>query len=232
MMKKRSIFFAPQGLISQRWQQAFPDCVITDRIDGRPVDQHCLCWVVSALPEWQAGTQTLVQQGATVIVLSLTESREELLFALAAGARGYVHALAAGATLKAAATSVGNGGLWLGNDFISDLIKGINHVNGHQPGSGSRQAIDNREAKATTNPALDTLTSREREVCLLVASARSNKEVARELNITERTIKAHLSSAFVKLQIRDRVQLALLVNGQSASADDDEVAPEPHYRVM
>lgn len=47
---------------------------------------------------------------------------------------------------------------------------------------------------------------------MCVARGESNKEIARELNLAERTIKLHLTSIFEKLQVRDRLQLALRVN--------------------
>ncbi|UUA74872.1 helix-turn-helix transcriptional regulator [Cellvibrio sp. QJXJ] len=56
---------------------------------------------------------------------------------------------------------------------------------------------------------LNLLTGRERAVAELVAAGKTNKEVARELDITERTVKAHLGASFEKLGVRDRLQLAL-----------------------
>ena len=47
----------------------------------------------------------------------------------------------------------------------------------------------------------------------LAAKGAPNKVIARELGITERTVKAHISSSLDKLHIKDRIQLALLVNG-------------------
>jgi two-component system nitrate/nitrite response regulator NarL len=46
----------------------------------------------------------------------------------------------------------------------------------------------------------------------MVASGDSNKIIARKLNITDRTVKAHLTTVFQKLNVRDRLQLALYVN--------------------
>ena len=63
------------------------------------------------------------------------------------------------------------------------------------------------------------LTEREQEVACLVADGASNKAVARQLGVTERTVKDHLSHIFSKLQVHDRVQLALHVHG---------VEPTPH----
>ena len=59
---------------------------------------------------------------------------------------------------------------------------------------------------------LNALTSRELMVAEQVAKGASNREIAEALDITERTVKAHLSAIFEKLGVRDRVQLALAMN--------------------
>jgi RNA polymerase sigma factor (sigma-70 family) len=64
-------------------------------------------------------------------------------------------------------------------------------------------------ARRAVGALLASLTERERGVAEAVASGLSNKEVARRLGITERTVKAHLSSAFRKLGVRDRMQLVV-----------------------
>lgn len=222
---KQSIFFSNPNLQSERWRQAFPDAIVTDApVEDIVVGQHSLCWVVTNLPDWELRVQRLTRHGATVVVLSLQESRAELLAMLAAGARGYGHALAASETLQAIETSVTNGGFWLGSDFIQDLIKGINSVRS----DASSAAVSD----AAAHPALDRLTAREREVCVLVASAHSNKEVARRLNVTERTVKAHLGAAFEKLEVRDRVQLTLLLNQRNGSAPDGVIEPPESPKVQ
>jgi DNA-binding NarL/FixJ family response regulator len=58
---------------------------------------------------------------------------------------------------------------------------------------------------------LGTLTGREQEIAVLVGSGESNKQIAQRLDITERTVKAHLTEIFRKLGIVDRLRLALLV---------------------
>ena len=58
------------------------------------------------------------------------------------------------------------------------------------------------------------LTDREREVAATIAAGSSNKEIARQLGITERTVKAHVGAILEKLQVRDRLQLALLMSGR------------------
>ena len=56
---------------------------------------------------------------------------------------------------------------------------------------------------------LDALTSREREVLAELAQGRSNREIARVLHVSEKTVKAHVSSVLAKLGVQDRTQAAL-----------------------
>lgn len=196
----RCVFFAKAGVSSERWTQAFPAAVIVDESQPYAVQDDELCWVMAGTEGWHHRIQQLAQQGVRTIVLSLQESRDELVETLTAGGRGYLHALAPITTLQAVAASVSNGGLWVGSDFVLDLVRGA-----------AATALAHPEQPQ--DDALATLTSREREICLLVSEGLSNKEVARRVAITERTVKAHLGAAFEKLKVRDRMQLALLVNG-------------------
>ncbi len=60
---------------------------------------------------------------------------------------------------------------------------------------------------------LSSLTKREKQVVDEVIKGATNKQVAQVLNITERTVKEHMSSIFHKLKVRDRMQLMLAVKG-------------------
>ena len=57
---------------------------------------------------------------------------------------------------------------------------------------------------------IDALTSREREVLAEIAKGRSNREIARVLTVSEKTVKAHVSSVLAKLGVQDRTQAALI----------------------
>jgi len=60
---------------------------------------------------------------------------------------------------------------------------------------------------------LANLTRREHEIATLVGNGESNKQIAQHLAITERTVKAHLTEIFRKLDVADRLKLALIVTG-------------------
>ena len=60
----------------------------------------------------------------------------------------------------------------------------------------------------------EKVSNREAQVVDAAALGASNKVIARQLGISERTVKAHLSAVFEKLDVNDRLKLALLVNGK------------------
>ncbi|MFC7418809.1 LuxR C-terminal-related transcriptional regulator [Iodobacter arcticus] len=139
-------------------------------------------------------TYTLSNQ---VIFLSSTPSDAEHLAALTAGARGYCHAYASSESLQAILSVVIAGGVWAGPAILQALIRSMNKL------------FVPKDTQAWMAP----LTAREREVAQLASNGSVNKDIARELGITERTVKFHLSLIFEKLNVSDRLQLALLAKG-------------------
>ena len=67
------------------------------------------------------------------------------------------------------------------------------------------------------DPSLDGLTPREKEIVQQIGGGSSNKEIAYHLHVSEKTVKAHLTSIFRKLGVSDRLHLALYVNGHRPS---------------
>ncbi len=71
---------------------------------------------------------------------------------------------------------------------------------------------------------LANLTRRECEIATLVGNGESNKQIARLLDITQRTVKAHLTEVFRKLEIADRLKLALMVKGSMTHLVSSRIA--------
>lgn len=67
-----------------------------------------------------------------------------------------------------------------------------------------------RDGQAGRDGAMDTLTPREREVLRHITAGRSNREIARALGVSEKTVKAHVSAILAKLGVQDRTQAAVL----------------------
>jgi len=152
-------------------------------------------WLMTDSATWPQLTTTLAQNGVIVVVMSLTPSEAEAMQALQAGAHGYLHALTPAELLQQAALVTANQGIWVPAELLGKVLGGV------------FTRLGGEESLAPDT--LASLTERERAVALAVMEGRSNKEVARQLDITERTVKAHLGAIYRKLGVRDRMQLVL-----------------------
>ena len=126
------------------------------------------------------------QPGVAVVVLTSFSDREQILRALDAGAVGYLLKDAEPAELERAVRAAARG--------ESPL----------DPRAGRALLQD----RASGSP-LDGLSEREREVLGMVARGLPNKLIARELQISEKTVKAHLTSVYRTIGVTDRTQAAL-----------------------
>lgn len=140
--------------------------------------------------------QELRQQNShpRVIVLTSFLDDERLLPAIEAGAAGYL----------------------LKNSQPAELARAIRAANAGEavidPTAAARllTALSDPDHRRPTAPALEQLTKREREVLELIAGGRSNKRIALELGISEKTVKAHVGRVLAKLDVSDRTQAAVL----------------------
>lgn len=192
------IFLAPESVAHVRWREAFPDARIFHGTRGLPaMTSGDVVWVAAELPRWRSVVteRRRSSPACAIVLLSLQPDQNEGLTGLELGARGYCHALAVPSLLREVAAVVTHGGLWVGPDLMQRLLSSLTG----RFGAGDRHASD----------AFSALSEREAEVARRVAAGRTNKEVARALDITERTVKAHLSAVFDKLGVRDRLQLVL-----------------------
>ncbi|WP_447893787.1 helix-turn-helix domain-containing protein [Vreelandella sp. GE22] len=196
----KHLFLTADGILKARWQEAFPGAAVLTPDSGLgAVDTGDVVWLVTTVNAWQTLIGTITQKGAVVVVLSYAADDREALQALDHGARGYAHTLSAPAMLEQVALVVTNHGIWAGQSLLSRVL------------GGSAQALQQRSGgeRGLSNQHLALLTERERAVAQAVSSGASNKEIARQLDISERTVKAHLSAIFKKLAVRDRLQLML-----------------------
>lgn len=148
-----------------------------------------------------------------VVVLSRVPSEDEGIAALRAGARGYCNAYIDLRLLEKVIDTVQAGEVWVGRKLIDRLVELI----ASSAGPRAQPLID--------SAAFGGLTPREREIAVLVGEGVSNKIIARRLDITERTVKAHLGAVFSKLGIPGRLQLALLVTSRVERAQAARSGP-------
>lgn len=108
------------------------------------------------------------------------------------------------------------GGIWLSNASIPILVNKLQNRPAEQENPGT--SSETQPTHTLSNASLSKLTSREREVAKLVSNGASNKTIARQLLITDRTVKAHLTSIFEKLNVPDRLQLALKISASESNS--------------
>ncbi|MFO1389174.1 response regulator transcription factor [Cellvibrio sp.] len=193
----QSIFISPPHIESPRWLQAFPSAQLAHD-NNLPSDlQGCLIWLMLGQTYGLPDIERWVAAGARVVGMTQAEDPRQAKEILEAGASGYLHYLAVVPVLQQVSQVVEVGGMWLGVDLMRQLVRATSTLIKSPPSTLE----------------LNVLTAREQSVAMAVASGKSNKEVARELDIAERTVKAHLSAVFEKLGARDRLHLALILAG-------------------
>jgi len=126
------------------------------------------------------------QPEVAVVILTSFSDRERILRALDAGAVGYL--------LKDATPQ--------------ELENGLRAAARGESPLDPKAARELLSARAPGSP-LESLSPREREVLVMVAEGLPNKVIARKLSISEKTVKAHLTSVFRQIGVTDRTQAAL-----------------------
>jgi DNA-binding NarL/FixJ family response regulator len=129
---------------------------------------------------------------ARILVLTSFSSADQVVPAVRAGAAGYLLKDAAPVEVEAAVRAVHRGEARLDPQVTATVMAEV-----AQPAAGPDEA------------ALATLTPREREVLALLAGGLTNAQLARELFLSEKTVKTHVSSILAKLRLADRTQAAL-----------------------
>ena len=143
-----------------------------------------------------------------LLVFSEILDEDEELYALKRGVRGYCAKTMDPALLVKAVELVQKGEIRVRRDLIPRLIAELS----------SLKAPAGEPFTDQNDHHLDALSPREQEIARLVAAGANNKHIAAQLDITERTVKAHLSAVFRKLEVSDRLKLALVVNRYRESA--------------
>jgi two-component system NarL family response regulator len=151
--------------------------------------------------ERQVGEIVNAAGAARVIVLTPVFIEDEEIALLKAGAKGCCRRGIDPESLQQVLSVTSDGGVWVTRSLLPRLVSELRkYVDAHR-----------KPAETPADDSLAELTQREREIVRLIVDGASNKEVASSLNISERTVKGHLSNVFQKLGVTDRLKLMLYV---------------------
>jgi DNA-binding NarL/FixJ family response regulator len=148
----------------------------------------------------ESGLDLLREIGETspelrVLVFTGVRDREVHRRALQLGAQGVVSKEKAASVLLTAIRKVSAGEAWIDRGMVSALLQ--------ETRQAPRREVDPEAAR------IDSLTPREREVIHLIAQGRGTKSLAAELGLSEKTVRNHLVSIYDKLEVSDRLELAI-----------------------
>jgi DNA-binding NarL/FixJ family response regulator len=130
-----------------------------------------------------------------IVMLTVSEEEEDLLASLKAGARGYILKGVPARELTRILRAVCAGESYVTPTLAASLLREMTGV-----APGARPAVD----------PLNELTDRERQILEAVANGLSNKEIGLQLHLTEKTVKHYMTNILQKLQVRNRVEAALI----------------------
>lgn len=136
-----------------------------------------------------------------VIMLTTFHLDEEVTEALRVGATGYLMKDTAPTELVEAIRKVARGQTILSSSVTRQLIDLVHF---------------NADRRQVARQQLEALTPRELEVAVAISAGKSNSEISRELYISIPTVKAQVSSIFIKLDVTSRLQIALVVRDSQA----------------
>lgn len=135
--------------------------------------------------------------GTSIVILTENREEEDLVDYLRAGAKGILTKEEIAAPLVKALKAAATGTLWAPRKVMGGLV-------------------DDLRAHATAridrfSPSLNGLTARERTIATMIGQGQTNKQIARFLRLSEKTVRNHLTAIFRKLGCRNRTQLAAAV---------------------
>ncbi|PAT38806.1 response regulator [Vandammella animalimorsus] len=196
---------APDGIEGlKRAKELRPDVILLDLNMPGPSGLEVLQMLSQDVPE------------SAVMVLTVSEEGEELAQALRSGARGYLlknidaEALVQGIRRAVAGEPVIDPGM------TAKLVEQFRHQTQTPPAP---------PAPADGEAQRSRLTAREVQVARLLARGASNKVIARELDVTESTVKIHVQNVLKKLNLNSRVQIAVYVV-EHGLADEEGDKPD------
>jgi DNA-binding NarL/FixJ family response regulator len=204
------LFISNNKKLIEKWNDVLIPQYAVDIVESEQVDtpqlqknSYSLVIVNSSLIEPNISSlNTIKDCNAKILVVGKQWPEENQLDALIAGASGYCESDVPPPLLLKTVEGVMNGDIWIQRHLISKVLDTLIQSN--------TLTADKAATDLDRKNLLDSLSKREFDVAKMISLGKSNKIIASTLFISERTVKAHLTSIFRKLGIPDRLHLAVM----------------------
>lgn len=140
-----------------------------------------------------------------ILVISALASIELVQSLLKEGAAGFLHKDASAEMLK---------------DVLTRIVSGERYVPKEYDVPDTR--LSEGICSGALNPKLAELTPQQRKIVRLICAGKPNKQIAYELSLAEATVKAHITAVLRRLDVRNRTQVAVLVESALAQSEGDD----------
>jgi DNA-binding NarL/FixJ family response regulator len=153
-----------------------------------------------SMPGWDgiatAGKISIACPATAIVMLTMSEDRDKLLAALKAGARSYVLKGVSARELADVVRSAVAGEVYVSPSIAAEMLVSLTRSRAPDP--------------------LQELTERERQILSLIGTGLTNREIGDKVCLSEKTVKHHVTNILQKLQVRSRVEAALLASRGAA----------------
>ena len=171
------------------------DDAITQTLELEP-DILLLDLLMPRLPGLEAMRAIMTKSPRVkIVLLTSTITQHQIIEALQIGARGIVLKDSVAGDLSQALRAVLGGDYWIGGERVANLVKALQQLMAQAAAAPDRKTYG--------------LTPRELEVVACIVEGCSNRDIAKQFNISEETVKRHLSNVFDKTGVSTRLELAL-----------------------
>jgi DNA-binding NarL/FixJ family response regulator len=149
-----------------------------------------------SMPGWNglvtAQKITTACPAITIVMLTVSEDKDKLIAAFKAGARAYVLKGVSARELTQVVRTAASGEVYVSPSLAAEMLVSLTQTKAPDP--------------------LEELTDREREILRLIGSGLTNREIGEQIFLSEKTIKHYVTNILQKLQVRSRVEAALLAS--------------------
>lgn len=188
--------------VLEKWQQVlaldYRVAIMSDFTAAPDQDYPLTLLDASFIDQGKMQLSAIKNHPSKLLIIGDDWSDEQQVKVIVAGAAGYCECSTASSVILKAVESILQGDIWVQRHLVPIVI-------------GALVKITRMPPPKPTPVGLDSLSARERDVVRLILQGISNKVIASKLFISERTVKAHLTSIFKKLHVPDRLHLAILL---------------------